>query len=86
MRVNPKAYNLPSRTQLEEIDSNTIAIVMNRKSRIIMTDGNKVFEKSNKIKEVRPNVDVVLKTSAPICSKTIKYLKDNGIKIIQSIN
>ena len=47
--IDPTSLGLPSRTTVEEIDSNTLAIVIQRKSRIIMADGIKilalVFEK-----------------------------------------
>ena len=44
--VDPKKIGLPARTVLEQIASNVIAIVMLRKSRIIMVDGKKNSGKS----------------------------------------
>jgi hypothetical protein len=82
MILNPKKFGLPARTVLEQIDDTTIAIVMNRKSRIIMADGKKIFEKAGKIKDVRTSVRVALKTTAPLCSKTIKFLEAEGIQLI----
>jgi len=82
--LSPKDFGLPPRTVLEQIDKNTIAIVMNRKSRIIMADGRKILEKAQAIKAVKPSLNVALKATAPICSKTIKFLEAEGIQLIQT--
>ena len=86
MNLSPKDFGLPARTILEQIDENTIAIVMNRKSRIIMADGKKILEKVQAIKAVQPALSVALKATAPICSKTIKFLETEGIGLIQTNN
>jgi hypothetical protein len=70
MRLDPTEYGLPARTVIEQIDKNTIALVIDRKSRIIMADGKKILEKLSKIKKYRPSVNVVLKTTAPVCSQS----------------
>ena len=62
--------------------SDRLAIVIIRKSRIIMSDGKKILEKTEKIKEALPKAKISLKTSAPVCSKTTVFLKKNGIDII----
>lgn len=82
MKISPKEFDLPSRTVLEQIDNNTIAILINRKSRIIMADGKKILEKAGKIRKVRPDYSIVLKTTAPLCSKTIDFLGKEGIQLI----
>ncbi len=81
MNLSPKDFGLPPRTVLEKIDKNIIAIVINRKSRIIMADGKKILEKVKRIKNVRPGTTVVLKTTAPVCSKTTKFLEQEGVRI-----
>ena len=81
-KVDPKQLGLPPRTVLEQVDARTIAIVIDRKSRIIMADGRKILDKALKIKKTQPAVSVALKTSAPICSKTIRFLDDHGIAVI----
>ena len=81
MNINPKEFGLAVRTVLEQVDDNVIAIIMNRKSRIIMADGKKIVEKTRKILEVRPSVTVALKTTAPLCSKTRKFLEAEGVQI-----
>lgn len=81
-KLNPKDYGLPARTVLVQVDDNTIAIVVNRKSRIIMVDGRKILEKAVKIKTVRPSTTVTLKTTAPVCSKTKSFLEDAGVQVL----
>ena len=82
MTLSAKQFGLPARTVLEQIDDNTIAIVIDRKSRIIMADGKKIAEKSQKIQEVLPSTAVVLKTTAPVCSKTFTFLQDIGVQLL----
>ena len=45
-----------------------------------MKDGLKLFDLAKKIKTVK-NATISLATTAPVCSKTKKYLKENEIKI-----
>jgi hypothetical protein len=80
--LEPKFFGLQARTVIEEISSNTVAIVINRKSRIIMADGRKIHAKASKIKDAKPGWKVMLKTGAPVCSKTLQYLADNEIEIV----
>ena len=80
--VDPKSLGLHPRTVLEEITPVTLAIVINRKSRIIMADGKKIHAKAAKIKAAKPGCKVMLKTSAPVCSKTLQYLAENQIEIL----
>ena len=79
--INPTSLGLPSRTTVEEIDSNTLAIVIKRKSRIIMADGLKILAKTAQIKSARPGVTVLLKTATPICSKTLKFFEREGFEV-----
>ena len=82
--INPTSLGLPSRTTVEEIDSNTLAIVIKRKSRIIMADGIKILAKVATIKTTRPDINVILKTATPICSKTLKLFEVKGLKVIKT--
>ncbi len=82
MKISPQQYGLPARTVLEQLDDNTIAIVVNRKSRIIMADGRKIQDKARKITQVQPSLKVALKTTAPVCSKTTTFLEKEGIELI----
>lgn len=84
MTLTAKQFGLPARTVLEQIDDKTIAIVINRKSRIVMADGKKIADKSQKIQETLPSTVVVLKTSAPVCSKTVKFLQSIDVRLFDS--
>lgn len=81
-QVDPREFGLSPRTVLERTNPQTIAIVMQRRSRIIMADGRKIAAKAAKIRQSHPGTDVVLKTPAPICGKTLKFLADEGIRVI----
>lgn len=81
MRLNPKDYGLPVRTLIEKIDENTIALIVERKSRIIMTDGKKLLEKIHLIKNIQPTLRVELTTTAPVCSKTKTFLESEGVQV-----
>ena len=80
-RVDPKEFGLHARTVLERVDDRTLALVMDRKSRIIMADGRKILDKVKQIRRVRPDIQVLLKTSAPVCSKTLDFFKTKGISL-----
>lgn len=80
--IDPKEFGLHPRTVVEDIGKDRFAIVIMRKSRIIMSDGKKILEKAEKIKKDRPKARVSLKTSAPICSKTVAFLKEHKIEIM----
>ena len=81
MRLNPRDYGLSARTLIEKIDKNTIALIIDRKSRIIMTDGKKILKKIHQIKETLPAVRVELITTAPVCSKTKTFLEGEGVEV-----
>jgi len=81
-KLDPKEFGLPARTVIEQIGDDTIALVVDRKSRIIMADGKKILEKLNKIKNDQSGVDLALKTTAPVCSKTKAFFKSEGIQLI----
>lgn len=82
--IDPKSLGLKPHLVVEEIDGNTLAIVVNRKSRIIMADGRKIFANVEIIKKAKPGCKVMLKTVAPLCSKTLHYLAKHGIDVIIS--
>ena len=79
----PKPLGLPPKTTVEKIDRNTLVIVIKRKSRIIMADGIKILAKVAKIKTAKPDMNVILKTTTPICSKTLQLFEDKGLKVIE---
>ena len=81
--MNPKDYNLHSRVVLLQLSENEIAIVKKRKSRIIVKDGMQIIEQANKILKITPEIKIsIIISDNNICSKTVKLLNDNNIKII----
>ena len=72
-RINPKNYNLTSRTILYKKTEN-IYIIIDRKSRIIMKDGYRISEQAKSILSMDPDVRIRVATSAPVCSKTKEFL------------
>ncbi len=80
--IDPKLFNLPSSTKLRKIGANQFYIVIQRKSRIIMKDGEGILTKASKINEHVPNAKVSLRTSAPVCSKTKSFLKGYNISVL----
>jgi len=79
--IDPKVYGLPPSTKLEQVGTNQYVIIIERKSRIIMKDGESILAKVSKIKSHVPNAKVNLKTSAPVCSKTKAFLEEHGISV-----
>ncbi|MBM9614836.1 hypothetical protein JWJ90_11125 [Desulfobulbus rhabdoformis] len=82
MKLDPNQFGLNARTRLEQHDPSTIALIMDRKSRIIMADGRKILEKIKKIREVKSGIAVVVKTTAPVCSKTLQFLAEERVDIL----
>ena len=48
-----------------------------------MKDVLTILKKVEKIKEKVQNASIILETSAPVCSKSIKFLKENGVDILK---
>ena len=86
-RINPKNYNLTSRTILYKKTEN-IYIIIDRKSRIIMKDGYRISEQAKSILSMDPDVRIRVATSAPVCSKTKEFLlrADVDIMDLKSLN
>ena len=84
MYLNPKKYNLNKRVLIKQLTPNHIIIVVDIKSRIIMKDGMRINEQKQAINQVKPNAKISFQTTAPICSKTKKYLLSKNISIINS--
>jgi hypothetical protein len=79
--IDPKLFSLHPSTKLKQVDTNQFDIVIQRKSRIIMKDGEGILAKVNKIKNHVPNAKISLKTSAPVCSKTKAFLEGHDISV-----
>lgn len=81
-KIDPKLYGLPARTTLLKADHDSFVLSIDRKSRIIMKDAAVILEKADKIRKTVPGATITLETTAPVCSKSTKFLSDNGIEII----
>ena len=79
--INPKSVGAPTRSVIGQDNNNHLYIIKNIKSRIIMKDGHKIVEAVKQIKN-KTNSSVSLATTAPVCSKTTRFLNKNNIKII----
>ena len=81
-RIDPKKYNLTSRTTLyKKMDD--IFIIIDRKSRIIMKDGYRISEQAKSIWSVDPGIRIRVATSAPMCTKTKEYLRQVNIEVLE---
>lgn len=79
--INSKSVGAPTRSVIGQDNNNRLYIIKNIKSRIIMKDGYKIAEAVKQIKN-KTNSNVSLATTAPVCSKTTRFLNENDIKII----
>ena len=79
--VSANELSLSSRTKIAVDNKNNHYIVKNVKSRIIMKTGEKIYEIAKQIKANAKGI-VFLATTAPVCSKTKKYLEEKKINII----
>lgn len=80
--IDPASLGLPARTTVMRIDKNHLALVKDRKSRIIMNDGMKVLKNAETIWRTHPDIRISVKTAAPVCSKTRAFLQQRGIEIL----
>jgi hypothetical protein len=80
----PEDFGLSKRATLEQISPMTIAIVINRSSRIIMKDGLRLLEQARTLMQKKPGSTVVIKTTAQVCGKTRRFLEEKGITVIES--
>ena len=80
-KIDSKRVGAPMRSVIGQDNNNRLYIIKNIKSRIIMKDGYKIAEAVKQIKN-KTNSSVSLATTAPICSKTTRFLNENDIKII----
>jgi hypothetical protein len=80
-RIDSKKFNLSKKVVIKKT-TNSLSIIINRKTRIIMKDGRRLLEQANQIKKVS-NKPVSIFTTAPVCSKTKAFLSNNNVEIIQ---
>ena len=79
MLIEPKSIGIRSRIKILKKDD-LIIVEIDRKSRIIMKDGEKIRSNVDIIKN-NFNLPVELHTSAAVCSKTRIYLEKEDIKV-----
>ena len=79
--IDFKSVGAPTRSVIGKDSNNHLYIIKNIKSRIIMKDGRKIVETVKQIKN-KTNSSVSLATTAPVCSKTKRFLNENDIRII----
>ena len=75
-------FGLNKRTQLVQINANSIGILKQRKSRIIMKDGKQILEIAQQIWKKNKDLNIALIISGPICSKTSAFLHQHNIDIM----
>ena len=79
--IDPKKFGLHFSTKIEQQDDTHFIIRMDRKSRIIMKDGEKILKNVQKINAMVPEAVVTVSTTAPVCGKTRQFLAGHGITI-----
>ena len=79
--IDSKSVGAPTRSVIGQDNNNHLYIIKNIKSRIIMKDGMKIVDIAKSI-QVQKNTKKYLATTAPVCSKTKKYLEENQIKTV----
>ncbi len=79
--VDPKQYGISARTTLLKEAGGHFIIVIDRKSRIIMKDAIIIVEKARMIQRKVKTARISLKTTAPVCSKSILMFQENEIAL-----
>ena len=79
MIIEPKSIGIRSRIKILKKDE-IIIMEIDRKSRIIMKDGEKIISNAQIIKN-NFDLPMELHTSAPVCSKTRTYLEEMNIRV-----
>ncbi len=81
LEVDPKQYGISPRTKLLKETRDHFVIVIDRKSRIIMKDAKIIIKKARKIQQKVNTATITIKTTAPVCSKSIKFFQENSITL-----
>ena len=80
-KLDPTTFGLSSRTDLQQVNDETIAIIKKIKSRIIRKDAEKIVAMAEKIQEQKPEEKVILVCTSNICSRSKALLKEKNIEI-----
>jgi len=80
-KLDPTTFGLNSRTDLQQVDAGTIAIVKKIKSRIIRKDAEKIVAMAEIIQKKKSGQKVILVCTSNICSKSKALLNEKNIEI-----
>jgi hypothetical protein len=81
-KVDSATFGLSSRIVLQEAKG-VMQIIKQRKSRIIVKDAMQILDIASKIRAIKPQLEIQLLISGPICSKSLKLLAENKIAVVQ---
>lgn len=81
--LDPAAFGLTRRDRIERVDEGRIALVVDRKSRIVMADGERLVRKIETIRENAKGWRVDVRTNAPVCGKTRAFLSEKGVEVLE---
>jgi hypothetical protein len=79
--VDPKTFGIHRSVKIDRETGTHFIFRMDRKSRIIMKDGEKILANAEKIKTKVPDAVVTVSTTAPVCGKTRQFLAGHGITV-----
>ena len=79
--VDSRAFGLSSKIKIGKRTEKDWYIIIDRKSRIIMKDGERINDIIEAVKKVRPEVNIGLAALPAVCSKTTAYLSKRGIAV-----
>ena len=82
ININPNTLGLTNQTKIISDGEQHYFILKDRKSRIIMKDGFQVLNQAEIIRKKNSGAIISLATPAPVCSKTRRFLKKNGINTV----
>ena len=80
VNIDPKKYGLHQRVKLKG-SGKEIFVLIERKSRVIMKDGNRIIQMAEKIKQANPTKKISVLSTAPVCGKTEQLLLKNSITV-----
>lgn len=81
MNLNPESLKLNRRDTIN-VNGDEVIISKERKSRIVMKDGKKILRDAEKIRVQKKNARIIIRTDAPVCSKTRSWLAEHNISFI----
>ena len=80
VNIDPKKYGLHRSVKLKG-SGKEIFILIERKSRVIMKDGNRIIQMAEKIKQANSTKKISVLSTAPVCRKTEQLLLKNNITV-----